>query len=145
LLVANTINIGADLAAMGAAAGLVLDWNDKVFTIAFAILSLLLQLFVPYHRYVRILKWLTLALFAYVGVVFTVHIGWLEVLARTALPQLEVSAGLITVIVAVFGTTISPYPLGLRLVRTSSSGKALKRLRTWSPRMSRISSTNPIR
>lgn len=109
LFVANTVNIGADIAAMGAAAELVLGWGEKVFTIGFALASLVLQLFVPYHRYVRILKWLTLALFAYVGVVFSVHIDWARVLVHTAFPDLVLSAGALTVVVAVFGTTISPY------------------------------------
>jgi NRAMP (natural resistance-associated macrophage protein)-like metal ion transporter len=109
LFVANTINIGADLAAMGAAAQLVVGWGRHGFTLLFAATSLLLQVIVPYHRYVRILKWLTLALFAYVAVVFTVRIDWGEVAVRTVLPKIALSGGLMTVVVAVFGTTISPY------------------------------------
>ncbi|MFC3068495.1 NRAMP family divalent metal transporter [Phenylobacterium soli] len=109
LFVANTINIGADLAAMGAAGRLVLGWGQHTFTLLFGAASLLLQVFVPYHRYVRFLKWLTLALFAYVGVVFAVHIDWIEVARRTLLPQVSLDRGLMTVVVAVFGTTISPY------------------------------------
>lgn len=109
LFIANTINIGADIAAMGAAAELMAGWPRNLCTIGFAVLSLVLQLFVPYHRYVHFLKWLTLALFAYVGVVFTVHIDWGQVLARTVLPHLTLSESALTVIVAVFGTTISPY------------------------------------
>ena len=64
---------------------------------------------VPYHRYVRYLKWLTLALFAYVGVVFTVQIDWSEVAVRTVMPQLALTGATATMVVAVFGTTISPY------------------------------------
>ncbi|MEQ1608854.1 MAG: divalent metal cation transporter [Hyphomonadaceae bacterium] len=109
LFVANAVNIGADLAAMGAAARLVTGWDAHVLTIAFALLSLGLQIFVPYHRYVRYLKWLTLALFAYVGVLFTVKIDWAETLARTFFPHLAITGALVTMIVAVFGTTISPY------------------------------------
>ncbi|MDE2488199.1 MAG: divalent metal cation transporter [Alphaproteobacteria bacterium] len=109
LFVANTINIGADVGAMGAAANLVSGWNAKLLTVVFTVASLLLQLFVPYHRYVHLLKWLTLALFAYVGVIFTVHIDWAEVLTRTFIPRLHLSAAALTTIVAVFGTTISPY------------------------------------
>jgi NRAMP (natural resistance-associated macrophage protein)-like metal ion transporter len=108
LFVANTINIGADLAAMGAAARLLAGGWEQAFTVAFAILSLVLQVFVPYHRYVRFLKWMTLALFAYVGVVFTVRIDWGEVIARTFVPHLSGAQAVVTV-VAVFGTTISPY------------------------------------
>ncbi|WP_296595151.1 NRAMP family divalent metal transporter [Phenylobacterium sp.] len=109
LFVANTVNIGADIAAMGAAGHLVLGWDATVLTVLFAVVSLGLQLFVPYHRYVHILKWLTLALFAYVGVAFTVRIDWAEVATRTLAPHLVFSGAAVTVIVAVFGTTISPY------------------------------------
>ena len=109
LFVANTINIGADVAAMGAAAQLVVGGGAVAFTIAAAAISLLLQIFVPYHRYVHYLKWLTLVLFAYVGVIFTVHIDWLDVARRVIMPKVEFSAAWITVVVAVFGTTISPY------------------------------------
>ena len=109
LFVANTVNIGADLAAMGAAAQLVLGWGEKFFAIVFAAGSLLLQVFLPYHRYVHVLKWLTLSLLAYVGVVFTVDIDWGAV-ARAALwPQLAWSSDVLIVIVAMFGTAISPY------------------------------------
>lgn len=109
LFVANTINIGADLAAMGAAAKLVLGWGQHTFTLLFAAVSLGLQILVPYHRYVRYLKWLTLALFAYVGVIFTVHIDWSQVALRTVLPQIALTGSTITLVVAIFGTTISPY------------------------------------
>lgn len=108
LFIGNAINIGADLAAMGAAARLVTGWNEHALTIGFAIVSLGLQIFVPYHRYVKLLKWLTMALFAYVAVVFTVKIDWAQVALHTVWPQLPKS-GWIVVVVAVFGTTISPY------------------------------------
>ncbi len=109
LFVANTINIAADLAAMGAAAQLVVGRGAHLFTLLFGLGSLLLQVFVPYHRYVRFLKWLTLALFAYVGVIFTVNIDWGQVAARTFAPHVELNGALMTLVVAVFGTTISPY------------------------------------
>jgi Mn2+/Fe2+ NRAMP family transporter len=109
LFLANTINIGADVSAMGAAAQLIVGWGAKLFAVLFAILSLGLQLFVPYHRYVHLLKWLTLSLFAYVGVVFTVRIDWVVVLTHTVFPEISFTAAALTVIVAVFGTTISPY------------------------------------
>ncbi len=108
LFIGNAINIGADLAAMGAAARLVTGWNQHVLTIGFAIISLLLQVLVPYHRYVKLLKWLTMALFAYVAVVFTVKIDWAQVALHTIMPRLP-DTGWIVVVVAVFGTTISPY------------------------------------
>ncbi len=109
LFIANTINIGADIAAMGAAAQLLAGGGAIAFTIAAAAISLLLQVFVPYHRYVHYLKWLTLVLFAYVGVVFAVSIDWLAIAQRIFMPKFELSARWITVVVAVFGTTISPY------------------------------------
>ena len=109
LFVANTINIGADVSAMGAAAQLLAGGGGVTFTILAAATSLLLQIFVPYHRYVHYLKWLTLVLFAYVCVVFSVRIDWVDVAARVVMPRAQLSGAWITVVVAVFGTTISPY------------------------------------
>jgi NRAMP (natural resistance-associated macrophage protein)-like metal ion transporter len=109
LFLANTINIGADIAAMGAAAELLSGSGARLFTVSAALISLLLQVFVPYHSYVKILKWLTLVLFAYVAVAFAVHIDWTEVATRIVLPQLTPSSDVLTMIVAIFGTTISPY------------------------------------
>ena len=109
LFVANTINIGADLAAMGAAAELLAGKGAIFFTVAAALACLLLQVFVPYHSYVRYLKWLTLVLFAYVGVVFAVDIDWAEVGSSIVQPQIDFSSEWVTMVVAIFGTTISPY------------------------------------
>jgi Mn2+/Fe2+ NRAMP family transporter len=109
LFVANTINIGADVAAMGAAGNLLAGSGATFFTLAAVAISLLLQVFVPYHAYVGYLKWLTLVLFAYVGVVFAIHVDWLNVAARVVTPHFRLSVASITMIVAVFGTTISPY------------------------------------
>jgi NRAMP (natural resistance-associated macrophage protein)-like metal ion transporter len=110
LFVANTINLGADLAAMGAAARLVIGAGDAhLYTAGFAIFSLLAVVFIPYHRYVGFLKWLTFSLFAYVGVVFTVKIDWHAVAVGALVPKFELSGDSLTLIVAIFGTTISPY------------------------------------
>jgi NRAMP (natural resistance-associated macrophage protein)-like metal ion transporter len=110
LFVANTINLGADLAAMGAAARLMLGGGSvHLFTIAFAAFSLLAIVFVPYHRYVGLLKWFTFSLLAYVGVVFTVKIDWAAVATGAFVPKVELSGDALTLVVAVFGTTISPY------------------------------------
>ncbi|MEO9131358.1 MAG: divalent metal cation transporter [Sphingomonas sp.] len=108
LFVANTINIGADLAAMGAAAELVLGWGNHAFTVAFALGSLLLQMFVPYRRYSNILKWLTLVLLAYVALVLMVHVDWLAAGRGMVWPTIVGVSG-VTTVVAIFGTTISPY------------------------------------
>jgi NRAMP (natural resistance-associated macrophage protein)-like metal ion transporter len=110
LLVANIVNIAADLTAMGAAADLV--WPepvDHLYVVVFAVISLLLQVFLPYDRYVRVLKWLTLALLAYVAVVFVVGADWGQVLRGALVPHFRLDGAAITMIVAVFGTTISPY------------------------------------
>lgn len=109
LFVANTINIGADVAAMGEAAQLVVGWGAHVFTLLFVALSLVLQLFVPYRRYANFLKWLTLVLFAYVVVLFTVHVDWPSTLRGLVWPQGAFNQSMATTVVAVLGTTISPY------------------------------------
>lgn len=109
LLIANTINIAADVSAMGEALRLIVGGPAQLYAVAFGVVSLLLQIFIPYRRYVRILKWLTLALLAYVATVFVVHVPWSEVLVRALAPQLSWKPEYITTVVAVFGTTISPY------------------------------------
>jgi len=109
LFIANTINVGADLAAMGEAAKLVLGFNQHAFTLFFALLSLLLQLFIPYRKYARLLTVLTFSLFAYVALMFLLPLDWKEIGAGMIglHPNLTESAA--TTIVAIFGTTISPY------------------------------------
>ena len=109
LLIANTLNIAADVAAMGEVAELVTGFNRHLMTAVFVIGTLLLQVFIPYHRYVRFLKWLTLCLLAYAAVLFIVHVPWGQVALRTVWPHFTPNAGAATVIVGVFGTTISPY------------------------------------
>jgi len=109
LFVTNTINIGADIAAMGASAQLLVGSGQMAFTAIFAAVSLLLQVVIPYRRYVKFLKWLTLVLFAYVLIAFTVKIDWGKVGHSIVLPKLYGTSDWLTVIVAVFGTTISPY------------------------------------
>ena len=109
LLVANTINIAADVSAMGDALALLIGGPGHLYAAGFGIVSLLLQIFIPYSRYVRVLKWLTLALLAYVAVIFTVDIAWRAVGTALVMPTLTWDAATITTIVAVFGTTISPY------------------------------------
>jgi Mn2+/Fe2+ NRAMP family transporter len=109
LLFANTINIAADLGAMGSALQLLIGGPAVVYTVCFALLSLALQVFVPYSRYVQILKWLSLVLLAYVAAAFCLDIPWREVALRTLLPHLSLRSDYITAVVAIFGTTISPY------------------------------------
>ncbi|HEV2546160.1 MAG TPA: divalent metal cation transporter [Stellaceae bacterium] len=109
LLVANILNIAADVAAMGETAELVSGIDRHALTLVFVLVTVVLQVFVPYHRYVYFLKWLTLSLLSYVAVLFTVHVPWGEVLLRTVWPKLTLDADAATVVVGVFGTTISPY------------------------------------
>jgi len=109
LLVANIINIAADLSAMGAAVNLVIGGPARLYIVCLALLTIFLQVFVPYKSYVKILKWMTLALFSYVGIIFSVKVDWGSVALRTAMPHISWSKDYITTVVAVFGTTISPY------------------------------------
>jgi NRAMP (natural resistance-associated macrophage protein)-like metal ion transporter len=109
LLVANTLNIGADVAAMGQVLALMIGGNRELQTITLAAASLFMQVLIPYHRYVKYLKWLTLSLLSYVAVLFTVHVPWAQVAWRTLVPKLSLDVSTATVIVGVFGTTISPY------------------------------------
>jgi NRAMP (natural resistance-associated macrophage protein)-like metal ion transporter len=110
LLAANVINIAADIAAMGEAARLVTGVGSAhLYSLGFGVLCLSLQVFLPYAAYVRYLKWLTLGLLAYVGTVFAVQLPWLEVLKRTAWPHFTFTKDSVALIVAIFGTTISPY------------------------------------
>ena len=83
--------------------------RHTIYAVAFGIVCLLLQVFLPYQRYVRYLKWLTLALLSYVVLVLTIHIPWREVATRTVSPHFALTTEYLTVVVAVFGTTISPY------------------------------------
>ena len=109
LFIANTINVGADLAAMGEAAKLVLGFNEHAFTIFFALLSLGLQLFIPYRRYARLLMVLTFSLFAYVALLFTLKLDWASIGAGLIGLHPNLTNDAATTIVAIFGTTISPY------------------------------------
>ena len=109
LLVANTFNISADLAAMGNVTAMVTGLDRYLMTAVFVFSTLALQIFVPYHRYVDFLKWLTMSLLAYAGVLFTVHVPWGQVALHTFRPQFTLNADSAAMIVGVFGTTISPY------------------------------------
>jgi len=109
LLIANTINLGADLGAMGAALKLVVGGPQLVYVALFGVISILLEVFVRYSRYVSVLKWLTLALFAYVGVAFVVHVDWPSLGLRLVAPKIEWTSDYLTSLVAILGTTISPY------------------------------------
>lgn len=109
MLIANVINIGADIGAMGAATSLMIKGSPLLFAAILAVISLVLQIFAPYDRYTLVLKWMCLALFAYIITAFVVHVHWVTALRSTAIPYFNLKTDFIVSIVAVLGTTISPY------------------------------------
>lgn len=109
LLLANIINLGADLSAMGAALALIIGGHGAVYTLIFGILCLTLEIFVSYPRYATILKWTTLSLFAYFAVVMVADVAWTKALRSLVLPDLQWNQAYVTTMVAILGTTISPY------------------------------------
>lgn len=109
LLIANTINIGADLGAMSDAVRLLIGGPGLLYVVMFGLLCAVLQVMIDYRRYVSILKWLTLALFAYFGTVLVVKVPWGEAARGLFIPTFSSDVNFWTVVVAIFGTTISPY------------------------------------
>lgn len=133
LFAANVINLGADAGAMGAAVKLLIGGPALAFTVGFVLLSLVLQVFVPFSKYSPLLKVLTLSLFTYVATVLVVHVPWGQALKSTVLPSFQWTAGYATAIVAILGTTISPYLFSWQAaqeveeVRADNPRKPLKR------------------
>lgn len=146
LLIANVINLGADLGAMGAAFALVVPGPVLPATIAFGVISILLEVFVSYERYAAVLKWATMSLFSYFAVVMLAEVDWYAAIKGTLVPDFRFDNDHITALVAVLGTTISPYlffwqsaqeveeqhrrhvkPL---MVSPASAGPELRRIRT---------------
>jgi NRAMP (natural resistance-associated macrophage protein)-like metal ion transporter len=109
LVIANTFNIAADIAAMAEALSLIIGGLNHEHALIFAAGSTLLQVFVPYRRFAPALKFLTLALFSYVATAFTVKIPWGAALLATVWPKAHINADYFLMVVAVLGTTISPY------------------------------------
>jgi len=109
LLIANTINLGADLGAMADSARLILNLPNYIYTCAFGLISILMEVLIPYRRYAPILKVLTLSLFAYVVTGLIATQNWSEVLRATFIPQIQFDFQFAMIIVGVLGTTISPY------------------------------------
>lgn len=109
LLVANVVNIGADLGAMGDAVQLLIGGPRPLYVVLFGCLCALLQVFVLYSRYVEILRWLTLTLFTYFGTVLAVKVPWAEAARGFLVPTFSTDASFWTTVVAILGTTISPY------------------------------------
>ena len=109
IVVANTINLGADLGAMVAAAQLIVPVNFTVLVLFFTAAILILEIFTSYRTYARILKWLCVTLFSYVITVFLVHEPWAVILRATFVPHIEFTSAFFFIITGVIGTTISPY------------------------------------
>jgi NRAMP (natural resistance-associated macrophage protein)-like metal ion transporter len=109
LFVANTINIAADLGAMADATKLLIGGHAIIYVVLYGVVSVAAQIFLDYKRYVTVLKWLTVSLFAYVAALAFAHVSWKEAIAGALLPQVSWSGAYFTTIVAILGTTISPY------------------------------------
>jgi NRAMP (natural resistance-associated macrophage protein)-like metal ion transporter len=109
LLIANIVNLGADLAAMGAAVGLLIGGPLGLYTLLFGILCVVIEVWLSYERYSSVLKWATLSLFAYVAVVVVAQVAWGEALTSLVVPRIEWTGAYATAVVAILGTTISPY------------------------------------
>lgn len=134
LLIANIINIGADLGAMADALKLIIGGPHLAYVIMFGAVSVVLQVFLKYSRYVSVLKWLTLSLFAYFGTVLVVHVPWGEVARGFFIPKFTADASFWTSVVAILGTTI---PGGSRSRKrrsrpgAQSSGSGSTRISAW--------------
>lgn len=109
LLIANVINLGADLGAMAAAFALLVPGPVLLYVVGFGMLAIVLEVFLSYASYARVLKWATLSLFAYVAVVFVVGVPWAEAARGLLVPQFTFDREHAMALVAIFGTTISPY------------------------------------
>ncbi|HUN04536.1 MAG TPA: divalent metal cation transporter, partial [Niabella sp.] len=109
VLIANTINIGADIGAMAAAANLVIPLHFAAWTLLFTASILILEIFTSYRVYARILKWLALSLLAYPLTILIIDMPWAEVIMATFIPHFEFSFAFLFIITGVLGTTISPY------------------------------------
>ncbi len=109
LLIANVINLGADLGAMAESLGLLLPGPQMAYVVGFGVISVLIEVLVPYKNYARVLKWTTLSLFAYVGVVFVSHVPLAEAARGVLIPSFTFDKPHAMALVAIFGTTISPY------------------------------------
>jgi Mn2+/Fe2+ NRAMP family transporter len=109
LVVANTLNIAADLAAMGEGLNLIVGGPSALYALGLGLFCLAVEIYLPYHRFAGYLKYLTVVLFVYVGAALSVSIPWGHVAVATLLPSIPVTQDVLLTIVAVFGTTISPY------------------------------------
>ncbi|MBU2595856.1 divalent metal cation transporter, partial [Patescibacteria group bacterium] len=109
LIIANIANIGADIGAMASSTKLIVNLNFNLLAIVYTILIILIEILIPYHLYSKILKFLTLSLIAYIITGFIIHPQWWAIIKETIIPDITFKKEYIFAVVAVFGTTISPY------------------------------------
>jgi NRAMP (natural resistance-associated macrophage protein)-like metal ion transporter len=109
LLVANIVNLGADLGAMGAALQLLIGGPEQLYTLLFGVVCIVLEVWLSYPRYAAVLKWTTLSLFSYVAVVFVADVPWDTALKSLLIPRIDLTGPSAMAMVAILGTTISPY------------------------------------
>jgi Mn2+/Fe2+ NRAMP family transporter len=109
LLIANVINLAADIGAMGSALKLLVGGSAQFYSVEFGVISVVAAVFVPYRQYSQLLKWATLVLLVYIATALVVHVPWKPVLMGTLIPTISISNSYLTALTAVFGTTISPY------------------------------------
>lgn len=109
LLIANVINLGADISAMGSALKLLVGGSALLYSIVFGMFSVIVAILVPYREYAQVLKWSALVLLVYVATACVVQVHWQSAVAGTFIPTISLSTGYMTALTAVFGTTISPY------------------------------------
>jgi NRAMP (natural resistance-associated macrophage protein)-like metal ion transporter len=109
LLVANSINLGADIGAMGGALKLLVGGPAILYSVGFGIASAIISVVIPYRQYAQILKWSALVLLVYIATAFVAHVQWPSALAATFVPSVSLSTSYLSALMAVFGTTISPY------------------------------------
>ncbi len=109
LLVANIVNLGADLGAMGAALFLLVGGDGALYTLLFGVVCVVLEVALSYPRYAAILKWATLSLFSYVAVVVVADVPWARALTALVVPEIQWNGAYAMAVVAILGTTISPY------------------------------------
>ena len=131
VVIANVINIGADIGAMAAAAALIIPLPFVVWTLLFTASILILEIFTTYKVYARILKWLALSLLAYPITVFIIKMPWFTVLKATFIPHIEFTFAFFFIITGVLGTTISPYMFFWETSQEVEEVKEKKWIKTW--------------
>ena len=139
LFIANIINLGADLGAMGAALDLLIGGPGQLYTLLFGVVCIVLEVWLSYPRYAAILKWTTLSLFSYVAVVFVADVPWGTALKSLFVPSIELTGAYAMAMVAILGTTISPY---LFFWQAGQEVEEQHRTRPWSWTLLYLSATS---